>query len=989
MISSPIDEIKNRLDVVEVIGSYIKLQKAGANFRALCPFHSEKNPSLFISPARQIWHCFGCFLPGSLIKTERGFHEIEDIRVGERVLTHEGNYLPVIRTLWRPYQGEIIEIKLRKSNEITSLTPDHEVYVIKTKHCKYESRKTRICQWNCRRCKKCKDGKLGRFYLNYKIEKLPVAQLSKDDYLLYPINQEIRDIEFIDLNKYYNRRISNFGPDIKEIPTFVKVDEKFLKLIGYYIAEGSNHRAYIRFSLGDHEKEFAKEIKELIRDIFGIKAAIHKRKKGTKTGLEISACNSKLSNIFENLCGLHGENKHILFKFQYLSPEKQRIILDAIWRGDGTERKVDKCKRERYSKSISTTSLILAEQLRDILLRLKIAPAFFIQEEKIDKKGVHHKKSYIIEWEENYILNYSGFYQAGEILYWLCPIKEIKKRYYQGDTFDLTIAKDHSYVAANFLVSNCGKGGDIFGFVKEIEGVEFGDALRILARRAGVELKREDPKIKTERRRIYEICELSTQFFEKQLESKTGQEVNDYLRKRGINQESIEKWRLGYSPDSWNSLSDFLVSKGYKKEEIERAGLVIKNESGNFYDRFRGRIIFPVFDLNSQVIGFGGRIFSVNQRINQRESASTIAKYVNTPNTSLYDKSKVLYGLDKAKVEIRKKDFVILVEGYVDVIMCHQTGFENTAATSGTALSPYQLAILKRYSEKILTAFDMDVAGDWATKRGIDLAQARGFDVKVITMPQDSDPADIISQNPEKWKELVEKAKSILDFYFESAFSKFDSKPPQGKKEISKILLPVIKRIPNKIEQSFWVQKLAKELEVGEGDVAEELNKIKLTEEVYGLEPEEIVNLPSKTRKELLEERLITLILISKSPHYLESIKEAEFSNFSPKSQEILKHLKNNKISQKGLDESGLSPESVDLLNYFYLKAEIEEIEKKEIEPEIKYCIKEIRSIEIKNKLDQISKEIKKAEEEKDASKIQQLIKEFNFHSKTLSDLNL
>jgi len=547
----------------------------------------------------------------------------------------------------------------------------------------------------------------------------------------------------------------------------------------------------------------------------------------------------------------------------------------------------------------------------------------------------------------------------------------------------------------------CQRGGSIFNFVMEIEGVEFGDALRILAKRAGVELKPISPewrKLKTERQRLYEICELATQFFEKQLESKTGQEVYDYLRKRGMGPESIKKWRLGYSPESWHSLSDFLTSRGYKSEEIVKAGLAIKKEedisvnqridqrqsASISYDRFRGRIIFPVFDLNSQVVGFGGRIFGVNQRTVQRESASTIAKYVNTPNTLLYDKSKVLYGLDKAKVEIRKRDLAILVEGYVDTIMCHQAGFENAVATSGTALTPYQLAILKRYSEKILTAFDMDVAGDWATKRGIDLAQARGFDVKVITMPEDSDPADIISQNPEKWKELVGKAKSILDFYFEGAFSQFDKNKPEGKKEISKILLPVIKRIPNKIEQSYWIQKLAKELGVQEGDVAEELNKIKLTEEFYGLEPEEIINLPSKTRKELLEERLVTLILISKNPHYLEFIRDKELIYFSPKIKEILRHLKENITNEKDLGQKGLSPELVDLFNYFYLKTEIEKIEEKEIEPEIKYCLKEIRSLEIKNKLDQISKEIKKAEEEKNSSKIQKLIEEFSFYSKSL-----
>ena len=979
-MNSPIDEIKNRLNIVEVIGSYIKLQKAGANYRALCPFHSEKNPSLFVSPARQIWHCFGCLLPGTLIKTEKGYHPIEDTQMGQKVLTHKGRFMSVIRSLWRPYEGEIMEIKVKKSDEVTSLTVDHKVYIIKTEPCKYKTRRGAICNWNCK-MKACKHPP----YLNYKVEKLAASQLSTHDYLLYPINQKVRDIEFINLNHYYIQQVNQPRRKIKEIPTKIKIDQGFLKLIGFYIAEGSSDHNSIHFTLGSDEAFFAREIRDLIEALFKIKTSIY-RKKGNV--LDVVAYNVKLACIFQKLCGKGAENKHIPFEFQYLPLKKQRILLDAIWKGDGYVVP----RRGSKEKSISTTSLILAEQLRDILLRLKITPPFRIRKERIDKKGVHHRISFRVEWQENYATHHSHFYKENGTLYWLSPIKEIKKRYYHGDVYNLTVAKDHSYVATNFTVGNCGKGGSIFNFVMEIEGVEFGDALRILAKRAGVELKPISPewrKLKTERQRLYEICELSTKFFQKQLaESKIGQEAKKYLLNRKISEESIEKWRLGYAPDSWQGLSDFLVSRGYKKEEVEKAGLAIKNEQGSFYDRFRGRIIFPIFDLSSQVIGFGGRIFKETSS-KQPETGSKPAKYVNTPNTLLYDKSKVLYGLDKAKVEIRKKDFAILVEGYVDTIMCHQAGFENAVATSGTALTPYQLAILKRYSEKILTAFDMDVAGDWATKRGIDLAQARGFDVKVITMPKDSDPADIILQNPEKWKELVGEAKSILDFYFEGAFSRFDKTMPAGKKEISKILLPLIKRIPNKIEQSYWIQKLSKELGVQEGDVAEELNKIKLTEEFYGLEPEEIINLPSKTRKELLEERLITLILISKNPHYLEFVREEELIYFSPKIKEILRHIKENITNEKDLGQKGLSPELVDLFNYFYLKTEIEKIEEKEIEPEIKYCLKEIRSIEIKNKLDQISKEIKKAEEEKNSSKIQKLLEEFNSYSKSLSDFKI
>jgi len=536
----------------------------------------------------------------------------------------------------------------------------------------------------------------------------------------------------------------------------------------------------------------------------------------------------------------------------------------------------------------------------------------------------------------------------------------------------------HSEKKPSFFVSptrqiwhcfGCSKGGDIFGFVKEIENVEFGDALRILAQRAGVELRKYTPeyaKLKTERQRLYEIYELTSLFFEKQLEaSSVGKEAKRYLLGRGITEESIKKWRLGYSPDTWQGLSDFLVSKGYTKEEAERAGLSIKDERGSFFDRFRGRIIFPIFDFNSQVIGFGGRVF-------KEKDKEEIAKYVNTPNTLLYDKSRVLYGLDRAKLEIRRRDTCVLVEGYTDVIMSHQAGIFNVVATSGTALTLWQLKILKRYSENLILGFDMDVAGDSATKRGIDLAQSQGFNIKIVRLQAGKDAADIISKNPKEWETSLQNSKSILEFYFETAFSAKNPKTPEGKKEIAKILLPVLKRIPNQIEKSFWLQKLSKNLEVREEDLREELKKAKLSEEIYGLEPEELVNLPQKSRRELLEERLMVIVL--KSPQNLNLIEEEKNSYFSPKTQEILTNFKKD----PNFSSEKLSPVVQNYFSYLSLKAEVEEIEEKDIEPEIKICLKEIQSLEIKNKLDELSKEIKKAEEEKNSKKIEELTQEFN-----------
>ncbi len=554
----------------------------------------------------------------------------------------------------------------------------------------------------------------------------------------------------------------------------------------------------------------------------------------------------------------------------------------------------------------------------------------------------------------------------------------------------------HSEKRPSFFVSpsrqmwhcfgSCSEGGDVFKFVMKVEGIEFGDALRMLAQKAGVELKKQDAqsaKWRTERQRLYEICELASYFFEKQLEaSKAGQSAKKYLLDRGISKESIEKWRLGYAPDVWQGLSDFLVSKGYEREEIVKAGLAVKkeeNESFKSFDRFRGRIMFPIFDLSGQIVGFTGRIFANHPAHRQDE----VAKYVNTPATLLYDKSRVLYGLDKAKMAIRKNDGCILVEGQTDVIMSHQTGVENVVATSGTALTSYQLAILKRYSENLITAFDMDMAGNSATKRGIDLAQNQGFNIKVAMMPKDSDPADIVSKNPKEWQDIIDKAKTILDFYFDTAFSNHNADTAEGKKEISKALMPALKRIPNRIEQAHWIQKLAQKLGVKEEDIEIEMKKLR-PEKDFPVQSA-VVNKKeqennSKSRGKLLEERIISLVL--REPKSISLVNEDFFSFCSPQTKEILTGLKQDPNFFKTGD---IEPKLQGLLNRLCFTAETE---KEGIEPkeEIQTCLCEIQAIETKNKLDKISQQIKKAEQEKNTEKISSLTKEFQKLSQKLNE---
>ena len=542
----------------------------------------------------------------------------------------------------------------------------------------------------------------------------------------------------------------------------------------------------------------------------------------------------------------------------------------------------------------------------------------------------------------------------------------------------------------------CGAGSSIFDFVMKIEGLEFGDAFKILAAKAGVELKRENPRLKTERQRLYEICELACCFFEKQLEASiVGKEAKEYLIKRGIIEESIKKWRLGYSPDTWQSLSEFLIGKGYGRGEIIRAGLAVEREDkSNSYDRFRGRIIFPVFDLNSQPVGFGARVFKA---ANEKETA----KYINTPQTLLYDKTSTLYGLNNAKLAIRKNNQCVLTEGYTDTILCHQAGFENTVASSGTALTFQHLNILKRYSENLLLAFDMDVAGDSATKRGINLAQDQGFNIKIInTYSGAKDPADIILENPENWKKNLDEARTIMDYYFDSAFSPpaggFDKSKPEGKKEIARIILPAIKRIPNKIEQSFWAQKLSQKLDIREDAILEELKNVKL---VQGFNPpakEKIIteekNLKPEGRKKLLEEKVISLTL--KDPANINFIEEPHYNFFSEGAKQFLKYLKNF-IEEKKLNEISEENKAVfasipqdsaflehagifglkDFLATLSLRAEVDYEE--DSPQEIQLCVLQLKNIDLKNRLNAISNSIKEAEQAKDAQKVNELMSEF------------
>lgn len=507
----------------------------------------------------------------------------------------------------------------------------------------------------------------------------------------------------------------------------------------------------------------------------------------------------------------------------------------------------------------------------------------------------------------------------------------------------------------------CNEGGDMFDFVMKIEGVEFPEALEMLAKKAGVKVKKPNSEKITKKQKFYEIYQLSTKFFETQLKkSKKGKKAKEYLLSRGIKDKSIKNWRLGYSPDSWQALSEFLVSKGFKRDQIVEAGLAIKKEDHS-YDRFRGRIMFPIMNTSGRPIAFGGRVFG--------DSEDT-AKYMNSPQTLLYDKSKVLYGIDKAKVSIRRQDKVILVEGYTDVIMSHQVGFKTAISTSGTALTEGQLNIISRYSRNLYTCFDMDDAGVSATKKGIEMARKLGFDVKVIALPKDMDPADLIKEDKAKWEKAVEKAEDVMQFYFDVAQQGRDLSNPKDKKKVAKELLPLIKRIPNKIEQSHWVKIIAEKLDVPEDIIYDQLNKTKVERKrKKENKKENKKRRKKKNKKELLEERIISLL--AKNPEKFNFIDN--FDIFSKKTKKLLKAIKDDDEEYK------------EKIDYYALKPEYTT---NHPEKEFKNCLKEIKKENIKKELRNIQKKIKRAEGDKNKEILKKYTKKAYNLSKQLQKYN-
>lgn len=499
------------------------------------------------------------------------------------------------------------------------------------------------------------------------------------------------------------------------------------------------------------------------------------------------------------------------------------------------------------------------------------------------------------------------------------------------------------------------QGGDIFTFIQKMEGVEFKEALKVLAEKAGVELVPEDPKKKTERDRLHDVLEEATKFFETCRQKNP--EVLKYLEDRGVNAETIAKWRIGYAPGppnhGWRELKEHLEAKGYTKDELLKTGLIKGMDTGKEpYDLFRDRIMFPIFDVSGRVAAYSGRILTKD---------TEAPKYVNSPETEFFNKSEILYGYDKAKQGIRTLDFTLVVEGQFDVVLAHQAGYSNTVAVSGTAFTPYHVMLVQRLSNRVVLSLDADKAGIAAVKRAADIMLPRGIDLKVANIVGGKDPADLILEDVQKFRKIVGAAKPIVEYLLD--ILEVDKKDDRSfKLRVREEVLPLLIKITNRIDQEHFESVIAERLSTTKDAIhfeVERLHELVKEKASHSVARESVSSStdiaapvflkkelisPNRRREELLQHLAVLTVIF---PEEKKSLLAHAFQEVSGKEAQEMHDTLGAEIV------SGLS---------FTLESYIAETGEKQLYEEIVDKLNELARLTVKESIGELQERLKEAE---------------------------
>lgn len=542
----------------------------------------------------------------------------------------------------------------------------------------------------------------------------------------------------------------------------------------------------------------------------------------------------------------------------------------------------------------------------------------------------------------------------------------------------------HNEKSASLMISpqkqiwhcfGCGEGGDVFGFVMRYENLEFREALQQLAQRAGVTLPERSPQAGQEKKvseDLVRISNFASKFYHKQLLNNSGPSTTalKYLHDRGLNDKTIESWEIGYAPDSFDALIKALQAKEVTSVNALLAGVVAKNDRGNIFDRFRDRITFPIHNFYGDVVGFSARVMP--------GSKEDTAKYINSPETPIYSKSKILFGLFQAKAAIRKMDEVVVVEGQMDTISAHQASFSNTVATSGTAMTEDHLRLIGRLTKNIKFCFDSDAAGLTALRKAGELALAMGFRVKVIVidLAVAKDPDELILKAPLQWKRAVHDAIWFTDYYMDVAEKQYQFGSLEQKQYLVEEVIPLLKYVTNPLEQGHYIRSMSERFAVTENELRTALKGTSATKFAPGQTvPDRRESLPKPvmvTQENIQEKEILGGILTY--PEYRQFVAEEGLPSeyISPQMRDMI----NAALINDPTPQSARTPAAQALANeaQFMVESSLENLANNELAlmRELKKSFYLFKLAGIKKLLQDATTAIKKAESLHDNSAVKQ-----------------
>ncbi len=741
-----IEQVREAANIVEVASEFTALRRQGTRYSGLCPYpdHAEKTPSFSVTPDRGFYYCFGCLEANERIWTSRGLIPIIESEIGDEVIGLGGQREKIVDKEVKT--GSTLLIRTGAAKEGLELTPDHWCVFVK------RDEAVRTVSGLHRRGRDDEKLRLSsRLRGNVAPVELSVSRASDvrpGDFLLYPVIPD-GDRDDSPLSGEATIKAYTKGPRNRRI-TNLHVNESTAWLYGLWLAEGSLYRGGVKWSFGAHESEtLAPQVARLLEQEFGRSSTMSTRTE--KNNCEVTCSSTDLCALFSRWFGRGCANKRIPLEALYWTTACQEALIEGYLAGDGCLRNGE-TRAEAVSEELAYGIFALCVQSRKVC-SLNSTPV------RVGDDGVKHQKAYSIHLLRKESLK--GFFApvAGANYYW-SAVRDIEVCKEEPTTVvDIATTGSHTFLTRMGITHNCQRGGDTIKLVSELKSLPFAEAITYLAERSNIELEYEGSspaelkaagERSARRRSIHKALAATAVYYHKYLlNSQAAEPARRYLQSRQIEPSTIEEFRLGYAPARGSSgLLGALERLGLDRVSLDAAGLL----SSRGGERFSGRITFPISDQRGRIVGFGARAMGDAQ-----------PKYLNSPETEVFNKRDLLYGFPQVAETMRKERSALVVEGYTDVLMLYQSGIKNAVATLGTATTPAHLRTLSRFAEKIYILFDPDAAGEKAIERAAATAAELKMDLRVVRLPED--PADwLLHHPPEEFAGLLSGAVPILEY---------------------------------------------------------------------------------------------------------------------------------------------------------------------------------------------------------------------------------